>query len=1562
MASKELRFDVSALDQASRTFTRMGQAVERFEKRLDRLDGKRVEAELGVKTDKAEREVGAFATTTRRRLQAALSSLPEIEIDANATPAQREVARIREEMQSLADKRIGIDISADEAIREAQRLERELDELSRTSTEVDVRANTGEAARHLREFKRDVDELDGRRVVVHVRTDRSLLDSTSHLLKAAAAMRAFALPSAIISGAPALVSLGGAAASAAGSLLLLPAAGNAAGLAVGTLITAFQGFGDAIGEDPKKAAEALAQLTPAARSAAVEVNKLKPALGDIRKSVQEAFFDGLGPRIGELGSKYLPMVETATTRVAGQFNVAGDGVLQFLTHAHTVKEVENAFGDLGTTVGNLTPTIVPLTSVLTDVGTVGASVLADITGGAEGAATSFARMVSNARESGAMEAAIRRGLNEMQRFGQVAGNVGGILSGMYRAGKASGNDFLGTLVDLTGRMDDFVNSAEGQADIVGIFTGLNEAADALAPGLDAVGQALGQIITNRSTSGALTDMAGAFSDLLVAAAPTAVALSRLVTVGLGPFSAAVSFAAPLIGPLVGGLLAMKAASSAANFLAAATGLKTLGAAAATSYGNLRNVATGAATAGAAAGSAAGSAARAAAGFGGVASSATTAAASGGRAATAFGRVDAALGKVQSVAGSVGRSLPLVGLAFIAADTAVQAMTVSLDEAMAAYSQGGAAADAMREKVDAQTLSNTQGADALEQWGNGILDWTRSTLFGVATTEDYNAAIEEQNRLMAESVSATGISRSAFDQITGSMDRSKKASQQVTDSLALIGPAMAGIKDGVAPTKEMDTALKGVADEARNASQAAGESATKLGGVGAGAKAAADSMQASRDAFIQTATAAGMSEEAAGKLADKLGLIPKTARTDFETNAATTAIEIGQVKEKLDEVPVGKSITMNAVTATAETALTTLGLKVERMEDGTVKVTAETEAARASLDSFVRGIGDQRAEITIDGLIQPAQSALSSVLAAIAAGRETVNIDGNDRPARDVLAHLLGMVQGENATVEIRGKAEPAEQVVEALIQAIETKSPTVDIGGNKVPFDEVLASLNGGAPIQKDIAGNPLPLLSALPGLQAEVGNNPAEMPILVGDNALPGGILSNQQLAAGSPAQQPVAPGTNTVPPALAGNQALAGGALAGQPIGPGANGVPDAVWGNVATAAGAVAVQPIDGNNGLFQGKVIEGVAQANGSVGTIKIDGDPTTANGKTTAAVQFADGSRGSITIDGRPDPANGKINATVRYADGSTGTIQLNARDLATPTIDRAARPRTTTITVNVQYNDRPFRPGAGLTTRAAGAYTTPDVTAYAAGGMRPMSNLRAEVVPPRQLRVIGDRQTGDEAFIPINQSPRSISVLQRAADEMDHVALRKDELLGIMSRVMPMANGGMVTAARHILDRMRSGGQLFEDWTWKGAPGVVGQYNDALHNARKAAGYSYGRGRAFLEDYIRRNTTAAVPTAAAMRSQVQAAQAARVQAAQVNAARGAAPQVIIRGDDAAVQEIRALRADVRQLRGDLAGAARGGLRSPDVVAALGALTAALPRSNATRRSATARDRGEIGEW
>lgn len=52
------------------------------------------------------------------------------------------------------------------------------------------------------------------------------------------------------------------------------------------------------------------------------------------------------------------------------------------------------------------------------------------------------------------------------------------------------------------------------------------------------------------------------------------------------------------------------------------------------------------------------------------------------------------------------------------------------------------------------------------------------------------------------------------------------------------------------------------------------------------------------------------------------------------------------------------------------------------------------------------------------------------------------------------------------------------------------------------------------------------------------------------------------------------------------------------------------------------------------------------------------------------------------------------------------------------------------------------------------------------GGIKAMSGKIAQVVPPNTLRVIGDRVTNDEAFIPINRSARSMAILATTANRM----------------------------------------------------------------------------------------------------------------------------------------------------------------------------------------------------
>jgi hypothetical protein len=76
------------------------------------------------------------------------------------------------------------------------------------------------------------------------------------------------------------------------------------------------------------------------------------------------------------------------------------------------------------------------------------------------------------------------------------------------------------------------------------------------------------------------------------------------------------------------------------------------------------------------------------------------------------------------------------------------------------------------------------------------------------------------------------------------------------------------------------------------------------------------------------------------------------------------------------------------------------------------------------------------------------------------------------------------------------------------------------------------------------------------------------------------------------------------------------------------------------------------------------------------------------------------------------------------------------------------------------------------------------VHAYAGGGIElsPMSGGIAQVVAPNTWRVIGDRVTDDEAYIPINQDARSHSILAATAQRMGY-------------GLQEMADGGLIGAA-----------------------------------------------------------------------------------------------------------------------------------------------------------------------
>ncbi|HEX8374430.1 MAG TPA: hypothetical protein VF606_04540, partial [Geminicoccaceae bacterium] len=99
---------------------------------------------------------GAFAAVLRRRVEAALTALPAVEITADSSDAQRAVASVREQLAKLRDARIGVDLDELHAMGQLLQLEAALKRVTEGNHSVELNADTDRARVELRDFFEDV--------------------------------------------------------------------------------------------------------------------------------------------------------------------------------------------------------------------------------------------------------------------------------------------------------------------------------------------------------------------------------------------------------------------------------------------------------------------------------------------------------------------------------------------------------------------------------------------------------------------------------------------------------------------------------------------------------------------------------------------------------------------------------------------------------------------------------------------------------------------------------------------------------------------------------------------------------------------------------------------------------------------------------------------------------------------------------------------------------------------------------------------------------------------------------------------------------------------------------------------------------------------------------------------------------------------------------------------------------------------------------------------------------------------------------------------------------------
>lgn len=350
---------------------------------------------------------------------------------------------------------------------------------------------------------------------------------------------------------------------ASGVVGLLPAAFLAVKAATATVKIGLENVGDSFAAlasgDAAAFAESLKKLAPNARAFVVEVAKIKPAFDQMKLGVQNQLFDGLAKSVAPLATRYLPLAKDLFGGIAGELNKAAKEAVNFANNGEVAGQVSLLFRDLKDTIAQLRPALVPVISAFLDISQVGASFLPGLAAGFAGVAQRFGDFIRQAAASGQLAAFLRNAIDVVIQLGQVFGQVGGALAGIFQAAQAAGGGFLNSLLTITTAFNQFINSAAGQSALVSFFSSMREIIAAVLPVIMSVVQVVATTLVPifsdlaRIILPVLNSVIQQFGAALATARPGITALAQGLATMLEVFGPTITFAVQLAG-ILGGVL------------------------------------------------------------------------------------------------------------------------------------------------------------------------------------------------------------------------------------------------------------------------------------------------------------------------------------------------------------------------------------------------------------------------------------------------------------------------------------------------------------------------------------------------------------------------------------------------------------------------------------------------------------------------------------------------------------------------------------------------------------------------------------------------------------------------------------------------------------------------------------------------------------------------------------------------------------------------------------------------------------------------------------------------
>lgn len=340
-----------------------------------------------------------------------------------------------------------------------------------------------------------------------------------------------------------------------GALGLIPGALSVVGVSLAAVGLGLKGFKDALKnmDDVAKFEEALKKLAPSAADTARQIKKMVPEFERVQRIVQQHLFADLAQDVRRLGENYFPVLQHGIGRVAIELNGI---VRQFFAFANSSKTVSDVNDIIAVTIGmlrNLRGAIQPLLQGLLNITVVSAQAFGGMFGNITQAAQAFNAWTAQIRADGSLLNWIQTGIQATKDLFAIIFNLIGIVNAFFAAFGVEGQGALGTLRQLTEQFLLFLQVGEGRQALELLAASLERIATVAKDVLLVALQELGPVfIALRPFVEELTASIGG----------TLIAALKILGPLLQGIAEALSFMAPVLGPIIGFFLGLGIAGKA----------------------------------------------------------------------------------------------------------------------------------------------------------------------------------------------------------------------------------------------------------------------------------------------------------------------------------------------------------------------------------------------------------------------------------------------------------------------------------------------------------------------------------------------------------------------------------------------------------------------------------------------------------------------------------------------------------------------------------------------------------------------------------------------------------------------------------------------------------------------------------------------------------------------------------------------------------------------------------------------------------------------------------------